>query len=46
MTENEKELIQIIRESDDPAKAFIIALDIICQYINGSDTIAAASVKQ
>ena len=33
MTENEKELIQMIRESDDPAKAFIIALDIICKYI-------------
>lgn len=33
MNENEKELIRIIRESEDPAKAMLTAIEIICQYI-------------
>ena len=33
MTKNEQELIDIIRTSDNPQKATLIAIDIICQYI-------------
>lgn len=33
MNDNEKELIRIIRESEDPAKAMLTAIEIICQYI-------------
>ena len=34
MSENELELIKIIRESEDPAKAMVTAIEIICDYIN------------
>ena len=34
MSENELELIKIIRESEDPAKAMVTAVEVICQYIN------------
>ena len=34
MSENELELIKIIRESEDPAKAMITAIEIIRDYIN------------
>ena len=34
MSENELELIKIIRESEDPAKAMVTAIEVICQYIN------------
>jgi hypothetical protein len=34
MSENELELIKIIRESEDPAKAMITAIKIIRDYIN------------
>lgn len=33
MTKNEKELINIIRTSEDPQQAVMTAIDIICQYI-------------
>lgn len=33
MNDNEKELIRIIRESEDPAKAMLTAIEIICQHI-------------
>ena len=33
MTKNEQELINIIRTSDNPQQATMIAIDIICQYI-------------
>lgn len=33
MTKNEQELIDIIRTSEDPQKAMVTAIDIICQYI-------------
>ena len=33
MSENELVLIKIIRESEDPAKAMVTAIEIICQYI-------------
>ena len=34
MSENELELIKIIRESEDPAKAMEAAIEVILQYIN------------
>ena len=33
MTKNEQELINIIRTSEDPQKAVMTAIDIICHYI-------------
>ena len=33
MTENEKELITLIRESDNPELALITAIDIIISYL-------------
>lgn len=33
MTNNEQELIDIIRTSNNPQQAVITAIDIICQYI-------------
>jgi hypothetical protein len=33
MTKNEQELIDIIRTSEDPQKALMVAIDIICQYL-------------
>lgn len=33
MTKNELELLNIIRTSEDPQKAMMIAIDIICQYL-------------
>lgn len=35
MTENEKELIRIVRESSNPEKAVMIAIEIIARYIQG-----------
>lgn len=33
MTQNEKELICLIRESKDPACAIVIAVEVICEFI-------------
>ena len=33
MRENELELIKIIRESEDPAKAMVTAIEVIRQFI-------------
>lgn len=33
MTENEMELLKLIRENTDPERALQIATEIICQYI-------------
>ena len=44
MSENELELIKIIRESEDPAKAIVTAIEIICDYIN-QNVKPAASLK-
>lgn len=33
MTENEREILQLIRESKDPAKALEIAIDITTRYL-------------
>ena len=33
MTQNEQELLDIIRTNDNPQKALMTAIDIICQYI-------------
>ena len=33
MNKNELELLNIIRTSDNPQQATLIAIDIICQYI-------------
>ena len=34
MSENETKLIEMIRNHDDPAKAFVTALEIILLFIN------------
>ena len=34
MTQNEKELLDIIRTYDNPQQAMITAIDIMCQYIS------------
>lgn len=34
MSENERELIGMICESEDPAKAMVTAIEIICQHIS------------
>lgn len=34
MSENERELLTMIRASDDPKAALLIAIEIICDYIN------------
>lgn len=34
MSENERELLTMIRTSDDPKEALLIAIEIICDYIN------------
>ena len=33
MTQNEQELLNIIRNNDNPQQAMITAIDIMCQYI-------------
>lgn len=33
MTKNEQELMYLIRTNDNPQKALVTAIDIICQYI-------------
>lgn len=33
MTQNEQELLDIIRTNENPQKALMTAIDIICQYI-------------
>ena len=33
MTKNEYELMYLIRTNDNPEKALLTAIDIICQYI-------------
>lgn len=33
MSENERELIGMIRENEDPTKAMVTAIEIICKYI-------------
>lgn len=33
MTNNELELLNMIRQASDPAKAMQVAVEIICQYI-------------
>ncbi len=37
MTQNEIELIRLIRESADPAKTLVMAADIMQRLINGDD---------
>ena len=34
MTNNEVELVKMIRESEDPKKAMVTAIEVICQYMN------------
>lgn len=34
LTENEKELLEMIRQSKDPTKALLIAVEIIASYLS------------
>ena len=45
MTENEMEIIRILREADDPAKALETAMDILTRYLAGESigSISASS---
>ena len=38
MSENERELIGMICESEDPAKAMVTAIQVICQFIGDRKT--------
>lgn len=48
MTANEQELINIIRENDNPAQAISKAVDIILSFLkqHGSSQVQAAAVLQ
>ena len=39
MTRNEYELMYLIRTSDNPQKAMMTAIDIICQYIKQHESL-------
>lgn len=45
MTENEKELVEMIRNSNDPAKAMVIAVDVIVDFLLDLKKQAAPLVK-
>ena len=33
MTKNEVKLVKMVRESDDPKKAMVTAIEVICQFV-------------
>ena len=43
MTANEMELLNMIRQSDDPVRAMQVAVDIICQYIGQHESFEGPS---
>lgn len=43
MTKNEQELIDLIRNNDNPQYAVVTAIDIICQYIKQRESSQAPS---
>ena len=43
MTQNEKELLDIIRTYDNPQQALLTAIDIICQYIKQHESLPKPS---
>lgn len=43
MTNNELELIRMIRESADPAKAMVVAVDMMLRIIAGEDAQSIAA---
>lgn len=44
MTDNEKKLINMIRDHNNPAKAMVIALTVICSYLAQPQSSATPSV--
>lgn len=44
MTDNEKKLISLIRDHNNPEKAMVIALTVICWYLMRSRSSATPSV--
>ena len=44
MTDNELKLINMIRNSNNPKKAMVIAIDAICWYLKQSQSFAKPSV--
>lgn len=38
MTENEMKLLEVIRESSDPEKALITAIEVIIRYLEQSES--------
>lgn len=42
MSENELALINMIRESDDPGKAMVTAIEVICQYLLDRNKLSSA----
>ena len=45
MTENEKELVEMIRNSNDPAKAMMAAVDVIVDFLLDLKSQAAPLAK-
>jgi hypothetical protein len=43
MTRNEYELMYLIRTNDNPEKALVTAIDIICQYIAQRESLQVPS---
>ena len=48
MTENERELIKLIRENDNPEQAVLVAIEVILEYLTqpGSFEARAAACLQ
>lgn len=44
MTQNEQELIDLIRSNKDPQNAMMVAIDIICQYLKQRESSQEPSV--
>lgn len=44
MTPNEIELLNIIRESEDPERAMQVAIEIICQYLKQPESFESQAV--
>ena len=40
MSDNERELIQIIRESEDPAKVMAFMVDLFTKFLEGESNVA------
>ena len=44
MTDNEHKLLNLIRENDNPGRAFVIAVEIIVKYLTQSESSEESSL--